>query len=810
MYSPSEKLKSYLHDFNHPAGMHLNRDNRWVRMADGIPWRYFESKYAPLFFNGSRKTSGLFRMALGALLIQDYLKCTDPELIMQISENPYMQYFIGLQGFQEKEPFAQEDLSAFREKIGPEILAEAKDYMTGKMKKEDAPDIGPEAARIRKHAAEKIPVFNGKYSFHDDMRGNTEALKLLKKNFAAILEFELLYKLIISVVSLTALRGLFLFSVRLSGNTYFSSDMVKSYLTSRFSAVFIVLILIGLAWISLFDVTSVVQCLMASRENRRLKLSEMIRAGVRTSGRILYPRNWSMVVFILLILPLTGLSGMIGLVTDYNVPPFIMSYIEANKLLFLLFVAAMVTLFLMACNWIFSIHAFLFECPTFDQAKKRSSSLLQGRRMRTFKSILLWIFLVLCGTLLFYVAVDGIVFLVIRISVPADGRFYAALTAISISNRVIDFLVAVVDVPLIFAKITALYEEYSLGSGMAENPDSEDEKYRKQLLEVQIFLEEERSEKDFSLRGKNVSSLLPAKISMAVYAAIIIFAIITSFMNDFGAVKNHYFRGTDVRLTGVAAHRGDSMSAPENSIPAFENAIKDHADWIELDVHETLDGVIVVSHDADIRRIANVNRNIPDLTYEELKQYDVGSWFSPAFKDLHIATLDEVIKLAKGKIKLNIEIKPAAGDHELIEKIIKIIRDNDFQNDCVLASLNKDMLVRVKELDPEIRTLYNMAFATGDMEEADFADEFSLEESTVTQDVVDKIHNAGSKIWVWTVNDEDDVRRFREMKVDYVLTDDPTMARAAILSSNLNDETSVLISMFFQRPKSTVKPDEGL
>ena len=81
----------------------------------------------------------------------------------------------------------------------------------------------------------------------------------------------------------------------------------------------------------------------------------------------------------------------------------------------------------------------------------------------------------------------------------------------------------------------------------------------------------------------------------------------------------------------ITAHRGDSSEAPENTIPAFEAAIESGADWIELDVGVTKDGVLVVLHDEDLKRVAGDSRKIGELTFEEVRRLDVGSSFGPDF-----------------------------------------------------------------------------------------------------------------------------------------------------------------------------------
>ena len=123
MYKPIDKLQHSFLDFNQPMGLHMNPDNRWIKLADRIPWDQFEVKYAKLFPSDTGNVAKPLRMALGALIIQTKFQYSDRELVEQIAENPYLQYFIGLPGYQEEAPFDASTLVLFRKRISAEMLS---------------------------------------------------------------------------------------------------------------------------------------------------------------------------------------------------------------------------------------------------------------------------------------------------------------------------------------------------------------------------------------------------------------------------------------------------------------------------------------------------------------------------------------------------------------------------------------------------------------------------------------------------------------------------------------------------------------
>ena len=101
MYKPADKTQTSFLDFNQPMGLKMNPDNRWIQMAGRIPWNLFEEKYAGLFPSDTGNVAKPLRMALGSLIIQNRFQYPDRELVEQITENPYLQYFIGLPGYQD-------------------------------------------------------------------------------------------------------------------------------------------------------------------------------------------------------------------------------------------------------------------------------------------------------------------------------------------------------------------------------------------------------------------------------------------------------------------------------------------------------------------------------------------------------------------------------------------------------------------------------------------------------------------------------------------------------------------------------------
>ena len=232
----------------------------------------------------------------------------------------------------------------------------------------------------------------------------------------------------------------------------------------------------------------------------------------------------------------------------------------------------------------------------------------------------------------------------------------------------------------------------------------------------------------------------------------------------------------------VTSHRGYSAAAPENTIPAFKMSIASGAEYAELDVQMTKDGVAVLTHDTNLRRCTGLDANVYDLTYAEIEQLDAGSFFSKRFAGTKIPTLKQVLRLCKGRIKLNIEIKPSAATPTLEAEVVRLIREEGFAEDCTVTSKSLDTLAQIKILAPEIRTGYithSGFLGFHDQRDVDF---YSIENGSITVLTVWQAHLRGKTVSAWTVNRQEEIDRMIRLGVDDIITDNPAIVQNALRS----------------------------
>jgi glycerophosphoryl diester phosphodiesterase len=228
-------------------------------------------------------------------------------------------------------------------------------------------------------------------------------------------------------------------------------------------------------------------------------------------------------------------------------------------------------------------------------------------------------------------------------------------------------------------------------------------------------------------------------------------------------------------LVRVTAHRGHARAAPENTLSAMRKAIESGADYVEMDVQLTADGTVVLLHDRDLKRVAGVARRLDELSSDEVRQLDVGSWFAPAFSGERVPTLVEVIDLCRGKIRLNIELKFFGPDRRLTQKVLDIIREQALEDECLVTSLNYDALLEAKQHHPRLRTGLIVAHALGEVSRLE-VDALSVRADFLSDELLRSAHRHGKEVHAWTVNEPSQMTRLIKRGVDNLITSDPDVA----------------------------------
>jgi glycerophosphoryl diester phosphodiesterase len=239
----------------------------------------------------------------------------------------------------------------------------------------------------------------------------------------------------------------------------------------------------------------------------------------------------------------------------------------------------------------------------------------------------------------------------------------------------------------------------------------------------------------------------------------------------------------------IVAHRGSSGSAPENTMAAFRLAIEEGADMIELDVRMTKDFHIVVHHDRDVSRTTNSKGFIWNLTLNQIRMLDAGSWYSSKFKGEQIPTLRQVLEMMPPHMRVNIEAKTDGDPRKRLafeESCILIIMEKRFEDRALVSSFDHKFIARLHKLFPAIKTgaLYfpvrDAAKKPSSIARKTGASAFICKHTQLRENIAEDAHRHKIMLATYVINTVADLEKTSRLGVDAVITDFPGRIRKAL------------------------------
>lgn len=245
----------------------------------------------------------------------------------------------------------------------------------------------------------------------------------------------------------------------------------------------------------------------------------------------------------------------------------------------------------------------------------------------------------------------------------------------------------------------------------------------------------------------------------------------------------------------IVAHRGASFDAPENTLAAFELAWQQDADAIEGDFHLSKDGQVVTLHDASLRRTTGVDRQVSQLTLDELRSLDVGAWKDPQWAGQRIPTLEEVLAtIPRGK-NLRLEVKCGP---EIVPVIRQVLRASKVRpRQVTIISFNQEVIAASKEQLNRVEAHWLFAFKKDEQTDQWNSTAEQLVQTAlrigadgvglaanerVDEALAETIRRAGLELHVWTINDSQLARRMIDLGAQSITTDRPGYLRSALMA----------------------------
>lgn len=512
-------------------------------------------------------------------------------------------------------------------------------------------------------------------------------------------------------------------------------------------------------FIVLFNVAGIIAMDVGDETGQRPRLRATLGLLWDHLGRLLVLGALFALALVAVALPIMLLAGQVyeGLLSEYDInyylsdrPP---AFWAAVGIAVVVFSIVGLLLFYVYTRWLYSIPRVFFRGDTPIEALRASWAQTRGRFWRLALALIGW----------------GVGMAIFWLVITSAYHFVAGVLIRSVVDAPSNAAIFVLASVLVLGGVVSWFVAYFFAATRG-------------ILISQLYLRTcaEDGEPALTVEGLPFTAedaareIDPLRLGLATVALLGLAAVAL-----FGALRLVDTTRLDHETTKITAHRGGALEAPENTVAALENAIEAGADYVEFDVQRSADGIVVVNHDQDLMRIAGSPDAIASTSLADLDTVDIGSYFDPRFSDQRVATLEDFLKTAKGKVRLNIELKYYGHDPELVPQVLQEIRAQDMEDDVVMMSLSETGIQQVQELAPDMTVGLLSGASIGNLTDVD-VDFLAISAGGISRDLVKQAHASGKTVEAWTINDELQMLDMIDMGVDSLITDVPTTAKSVI------------------------------
>lgn len=510
-------------------------------------------------------------------------------------------------------------------------------------------------------------------------------------------------------------------------------------------------------------------CLCESiQKQEKTGVFPIIKKSVKALPRFFTPSGLLILLYILFVSPLIGMGFYLSMTRTLYIPRFITEVIDKSMTTFVLYRAA-----LFALGFIGVIHMFVFHGILIDRERPRDAM----RRSRQYivkhwKTILIaFIQLTLIIRILF--AVQAFVF------DDLPQRFLDSMSSEMPRGYIFNIVDAVEtdsltdeDMALLIYRTLCILQTYI--SQYVFNIFLAVSSCGTFMVMTRLYLRFRREDEGiayepekYDLKPRNARHVI---LTLLMFIVPVLLVGLSVFMAVF---FNKIFPQRE--KTAVIAHRTGGYLASENSLEGLDEAASHGCYGSETDVQRTLDRHYIINHDTDFARLTGEKRKPSEMTLEEIMDLKIRDTTGNGGL-LSVPTLEEMLDHSKGKVKLFLELKGETADRDMADDVVKAVKERDMVDDVALISLDYDVIDYAEQMYPEMETGVLIFGAVGDVTNLNCDMIIMEEEMASVASTVRKIHDAGKKAGVWTVNTERAMRKFLDSEADMVITDDILMA----------------------------------
>ena len=568
----------------------------------------------------------------------------------------------------------------------------------------------------------------------------------LRRSLGALLITGVLHRALRVAIFAPLLGWLLSWFLERTGRTVLIDQDIAVFLTEPIGVIGALLLLSLVLALAALEQTSLMTIFHGAATRKPVGAMIALRIALNNVKDVLALARRIVLRIVLIVVPFVGALALVyqTLLTKYDINYYLSERPGEYKLALvlgaLIGAGLLVSLLWLMSRVILALPILLFERRTPGDAFADSARRSRGMRVRMFTILLAWG----VGSLALGFLLGLPSWLIAKVLIPVFAD----------NVHVLIFLLgALLLALLVSGLVTSLLSSAALSLAVIEMYGPVD------TNDAQRFDKEQA--------GKPIS--LSAWQLAAVTAAVALGALVTGLM---------MLGNTDLPdRAAVVAHRGSSGKAPENTLAAIEQAIRDGAGWAEIDVQRSADGIVVVMHDRDLRRLGGSGLIVGESPLDELAKVDIGSWFDPKFADQRLPTLEEVLLLCQDRIDVNIELKYYGWDEQLVPAVIDIVERTGMTEQIVLMSLDNRAVSQAKKLRPVWQVGQLTAVLLGDLTRVE-ADFLAVHSRNATASFIDHAHRNGKQVHVWTVNDVPGLHAMYSLGVDSIITDFPARAVA--------------------------------
>jgi glycerophosphoryl diester phosphodiesterase len=557
--------------------------------------------------------------------------------------------------------------------------------------------------------------------------------------------FESLYLLLSGFVFIPFIAWIFDRFMGATGNKYLLNDEVLKFaLDFRGLASFLIL---GSLMSLMFFLELGVLLILAQKiyYGSSVTLMDSLATVIRKIPKILGIGLVSMFMLLLLITPLIDSPITDFLFKGVNLDIVIFNQFRQSRIRLTILLGLSIAAFLLLSRFIFALHLIIIRGLSMRKALTTSWKMTSKRHFKTVITLI-------TGNLVYFGLALSILLVLnyLPLWLQLSDRFVFIKSATMVFTSYLVFVLTLLIIPINMSVITRLYYRFASETGK-DIPDD--------LILAKSGLAgwlETRLGRFLSNRKKLLRLILILLLTVT-------FLINTRIYDQWIFARWHVM---------IAAHRGDPVQAPENTLPAIEAAIQQAADYVEIDVQLSADGVPVLFHDASLYRIDGSRRLIKDLTLEEIQQVDAGSWFSPEFAGTQIPTLEESINMIAGRCNILIDIKLTDEPERVAGAVVYLIEQYDLTGSSLIQSFSPRVLAEIRKLNEDIGIGQILSVSAGRLDQLD-VDFYTINQTMLTESFVRTARRQGRQIWVWTVNSKQNIRTVLSYDINGIITDYP-------------------------------------